>query len=678
MERGYLYGDARERARTSAGPAHAREGADAAHSPREKPVRPRESSAMASPYRTPIAAATFYGKNRSPLDSAAARKRGASDAGSPRAKHTRTAPLVADAPPAPLAARDSSPDELDVLPPTQPLHARMRRKDAPPAPPPSSSSITVPLRAMYIGEWYARDDRLELVSFPTHFAVMLGARECAKVALRDVFNWTIGGETHRLFVLVVKRASARALLQLAPDPSLPPGRVQVYFWAAADTAAHTSAWDALVQRVRHTDVRRAQLLPEAGAASLAARLEEAARHPMRLPDAQGTQDAHGTQKAAAAPAERDASAATPAAAPPAHDAPVASSPARASSASARASSPVSDSSDASVELGTRTPRRSARHQPTSDDSKPILRYPPSGRYAVTLLSSDVRRLDEDEYLNDTVIEFGLRYFLEQIRVRDARLADQIHLFNSFFFQKVTEFRDRSKSYELVRKWTKGVDIFAKRYLVVPINEHMHWYLAIVVNPAGILHVRDPPSATRRSARTTPDVSPATSEAESHATPSPAKRGGPTRIVPGERRAPPPPPEPEPTYVLVLDSLGSTHTAVKTALRDYLRLEARDKQRVPPDTDVRRLGDAVHVDVHVATQPNFCDCGLYLLHNFQCFFSDPQVYLRAALASRRAAAQPDDVWRAGDMAQYRRHWQSLIRDLSATWQPPDPDVARDSD
>ena len=670
MERGYLYGDARERARTSAGPAHPRERADPVHSPREKPVRPRESSAVASPYRTPIAAATFYGKTRSPHEATAARKRGASDAGSPRAKHTRTAPLISGAP---HAARDSSPDELDVLPPTQPLHARMRRKDAPPAPPPSASSITVDLRAMYIGEWYARDDRLELVSFPTHFAVMLGTRECAKIALRDVFNWTIGGEAHRLFVLVVKRASARALLEFAPDPSLPPGRVQVYFQAAADTAAHRSAWDALVQRVRHTDVRRAQLLPEAGAASLAARLEEAARYPMRLPDAQGVQHDQVAPGPAVAPDAPD----TPAA-PPAHDPSPAPSPARASNASARASSPVSDSSDASVELGTRTPRRSARHQPKDDDSKPILRYPPSGRHAVTLLSSDVRRLDEDEYLNDTVIEFGLRYFLEQIRARDARLADQTHLFNSFFFQKVSEFRDRSKSYELVRKWTKGVDIFSKRYLVVPINEHMHWYLAIVVNPAGILHVRDPPSATRRSARATPDASPATSEAESHAPPSPAKRGGPTRIVPGERRAPPPPPEPEPTYVLVLDSLGSTHAAVKTALRDYLRLEARDKQRVPPDTDVRRLGDAVHVDVHVATQPNFCDCGLYLLHNFQCFFSDPQVHLRAALASRRTATQPDDVWRAGDMAQYRRHWQSLIRDLSAAWQPPDPDVARDSD
>lgn len=695
MERGYLYGDGRERLRASAGAARARDTHDAG----DKPARPREPSAVASPYRTPIAAATFYGKGTSPSAIAAARKRQGSEGGSPRAKHSRvqsseppssdTEPGTprrtqaddrgADAAPSPTRAKhaaapttpaagavrrvaaDSSPDELDLLPPSKPLHSRMRRKDAPPAP--STQSLTIPLRAFYIGDWYACSPGLELVSFPTHFVVMLGTTECAKIAMRDVFNWMIGGEAHKLFVLVVKQASARTLLQLAPELSGTEGRVQVHFCADVRTEAQRAQWHALLQRVRHTDVRRAQLLPEAGAASLLARLEESAQHAMRLPtpgELPGMLDK--ASLAASAPSE----ATGPSEAPAPQDPPAEprAAPASASPVLTLAPSPRS-SPEVEVEEGA---RRSTRHRPRAEaPSAPVLRYPASGPYAVTILESDLHRLDEDEYLNDTIIEFGLRYFLEQVRQRDERLADQIHLFNSFFFQKMTEFRDRAKSYELVRKWTKGVDVFSKRYLVVPINEHMHWFLAIVVNPAAILQPREP-SAVRRSLRSTPEHSPATSDTESRSTPgaSPRRRGVPTKIVPGERRPPPPPPEPEPAYVLVLDSLGGAHGPVKTALRDYLRLEARDKQHVPPDTDLRRLGDPVHVDVHVASQPNFCDCGLYLLHNFQCFFSDPQVYMRAALASRRGSSQPDEVWRAGDMRQYRQDWQDLLRRLSAAW------------
>lgn len=38
------------------------------------------------------------------------------------------------------------------------------------------------------------------------------------------------------------------------------------------------------------------------------------------------------------------------------------------------------------------------------------------------------------------------------------------------------------TYEFVKKWTKKVDVFKKKYLVIPINEKLHWYLAILVNP----------------------------------------------------------------------------------------------------------------------------------------------------------------------------------------------------
>jgi Ulp1 family protease len=36
---------------------------------------------------------------------------------------------------------------------------------------------------------------------------------------------------------------------------------------------------------------------------------------------------------------------------------------------------------------------------------------------------------------------------------------------------------------MLKNWTKNVNIFSKNYIVVPINEDTHWYLAVIVNPS---------------------------------------------------------------------------------------------------------------------------------------------------------------------------------------------------
>ena len=66
---------------------------------------------------------------------------------------------------------------------------------------------------------------------------------------------------------------------------------------------------------------------------------------------------------------------------------------------------------------------------------------------------DFERLQPGKYLNDTLIEFGLKYvwptverhslrvftrrlWLSDIRDCNPELADQIHLFSSFFYKKL--------------------------------------------------------------------------------------------------------------------------------------------------------------------------------------------------------------------------------------------------
>jgi len=57
----------------------------------------------------------------------------------------------------------------------------------------------------------------------------------------------------------------------------------------------------------------------------------------------------------------------------------------------------------------------------------------------------------------------------------------IHFFLTHFFEELVE-----RGPENVEKWTKGkgVDIFSKKVLGIPINQSLHWSFCFVLNPGG--------------------------------------------------------------------------------------------------------------------------------------------------------------------------------------------------
>ncbi|KAI0755307.1 hypothetical protein C8Q80DRAFT_1094338, partial [Daedaleopsis nitida] len=114
--------------------------------------------------------------------------------------------------------------------------------------------------------------------------------------------------------------------------------------------------------------------------------------------------------------------------------------------------------------------QSSRTSPTPDLDELVLVYPFSGTGAVNITRGDLKRLDAGQYLNDTIIEFGLKLWLDDLRKTRPELAEQVHIFNSFFYKKLVSKRNVSETYSSVRKWTSKVDIFKKKYIIVPINE----------------------------------------------------------------------------------------------------------------------------------------------------------------------------------------------------------------
>ncbi|KAG9001371.1 hypothetical protein FRB93_012147 [Tulasnella sp. JGI-2019a] len=168
---------------------------------------------------------------------------------------------------------------------------------------------------------------------------------------------------------------------------------------------------------------------------------------------------------------------------------------------------VTDSSASNIDdlhmVPDSTLRRSTRRvhstgpPPVSIDNNELLfSYAP-----VNITKGDLARLEPGEFLNDTLIEFGLKIWANDLIERHPDIAKDVWIFNSFFYKKLNH-KNPEEGYNSVRKWTSKTDIFQKKFIIVPINERYHWYLAVIYNPRFTLTPpRAPvPKTTRASVR----------------------------------------------------------------------------------------------------------------------------------------------------------------------------------
>ncbi|KAH9882410.1 hypothetical protein J1614_000646 [Plenodomus biglobosus] len=105
-----------------------------------------------------------------------------------------------------------------------------------------------------------------------------------------------------------------------------------------------------------------------------------------------------------------------------------------------------------------------------------------GKQRATVHFEDLTRLDEEEFLNDSLIDFYMIYLFKQHNVP----SDKVYFFNTYFYTALTTDTGRKPmNYAKVARWTQKIDIFGYDYIVVPINELTHWYLAIICNVSSI-------------------------------------------------------------------------------------------------------------------------------------------------------------------------------------------------
>jgi Ulp1 family protease len=115
-------------------------------------------------------------------------------------------------------------------------------------------------------------------------------------------------------------------------------------------------------------------------------------------------------------------------------------------------------------------------------------HPLQGKNQATVELQDIERLDEGEFLNDSLIGFYLR--LLETRLQDDRpeLAKRVYFFNTFFYTRLTSSGTKGKgiNYAAVERWTSRVKLLDYDYIIVPVNENTHWYVAIICNAPKLL------------------------------------------------------------------------------------------------------------------------------------------------------------------------------------------------
>jgi hypothetical protein len=250
-----------------------------------------------------------------------------------------------------------------------------------------------------------------------------------------------------------------------------------------------------------------------------------------------------------------------------------------------------------------TPRRSGRisQRPISPDFNAditrwiaevssldnVLTYRLPNNKAITIHGDDLQRLKSGIFLNDTLIEFYSQWLLANYGESDEELNDETYIVNPFFYAFI-----QNDQFERVRKWTSKVDLFKKEYVFIPINENLHWYLALILNLPNYDPLKGQPN--------------------------------------------PKDPKKEDPVIVIFDSLFLKHRKTFEQLEQFLleeykyrnpekfeKTKAKETEEEGDNDDVFYLPKlTIHTYAKVPGQDNFSDCGVYLLYYLKTILSSP--------------------------------------------------------
>lgn len=334
--------------------------------------------------------------------------------------------------------------------------------------------------------------------------------------------------------------------------------------------------------------------------------------------------------------------------------------------------------------------------------KPLV-YPRNGKKKAEVTLGDRERLLRDDFLNDNLIALYMRFLQDHLERTNPEAAKRVYFFNTYFFATLTNTPrgHRGINYGGVEKWTRNVDLFSYDYIVVPINENAHWYVAIICNlpslslgSADAVEPVQTPTLQKESSNAseseiqeieeTPEPEPKSKSELSASNKAsqpreirnePEIRGdfislqieGDEHAIQGAKNPLPPPNlskfaaqklaqdqaaasqptnkskkkrtglklDPNQTTIITFDSLDMPRSPTIRILREYICREAVSKRGVELESnDVKGMRAR-----DIPLQPNFWDCGLYLLAYLEKFVQSPDWFITKVL--QRSMSSKDD-------------------------------------
>ncbi|KAF3435089.1 hypothetical protein FNV43_RR22176 [Rhamnella rubrinervis] len=228
---------------------------------------------------------------------------------------------------------------------------------------------------------------------------------------------------------------------------------------------------------------------------------------------------------------------------------------------------------------------SGHNFPNLDESFENVIYPKGDPDAVSLSKGDIELLQPRRFINDTIIDFYIKYLKNNIPPEEK---NRFHFFNSFFFRKLADLdKDLSCAYEgkvafqCVRKWTRKVNIFEKDYIFIPVNYSLHWSLLVICHPGEVANFKDVGSES------------------SHKVPC----------------------------ILHMDSIRGSHKGLKNLVQSYLCEEWKERHSGTGEDLSSKFLDLRFVPLELPQQENTFDCGLFLLHYVELFLKQAPLNFR---------------------------------------------------
>ncbi|ODV93450.1 hypothetical protein PACTADRAFT_36067 [Pachysolen tannophilus NRRL Y-2460] len=246
----------------------------------------------------------------------------------------------------------------------------------------------------------------------------------------------------------------------------------------------------------------------------------------------------------------------------------------------------------------------------------------------SITHSDFKCLYNNCWINDSIIDFFLKYDAENSIIKEKKFnKDDILVLNSFFFMKLNQ--NQNDFYNNLKSWFKDDKLFRYKYIIIPINQDLHWYCCVIANLSMLLNF-DKDGISKDSTfngiekegeeqvntneiRKSKDSNKSNNNIKDFFTAQVENEDSElSQLMVNKPRF---------SEILVLDSLQMDHKSIKKPLVEFFIGYAKDKYDINVSADRFKL-----YHCHVPKQQNFNDCGIHVIYNISKFLEENELFV----------------------------------------------------